>query len=561
MVRKKGSKASVNTPIDQYEKVGFFKRFAMFFEGVFILLLTAGLLYGSRLINVPEYVVQLAASQRILHLQDILTIVGISAFGLLLFLMRYNSHLRKKVRQEYDGEEDFKRLAFFDPLTNLPNKALCYDRLEHAIARATTNNTSVAVISIGIDDFKLVNKKQGNEGGDNLLKEITKRLMRELTPSDTLARVTGVEFVIILESVEAQDNITALADKILSKLVKNYRISMEDIYITGNIGIAMYPNDGDHSKALMNNADTAMNFAKEQGVNSLAFFSKDLQDKVNQKKNIAKHLRNALEKEELSLHYQPIVDSVNYQVIGVEALLRWHNKQLGDVSPDVFIPIAEEIGLINKIGDWVLTQACQQNKIWHEQTSQKIVMSVNLSAMQFAISNYATTVGASLAASGLQPEYLELEFTENTLMADVKQSIKQLKKLSELGVSIALDDFGTGYSSMQYLPKFTLNRLKIDGKFLKQLPDNVVDTTIIKTITALAEQLSLKITAEGVETELQSQFIKSCNIEAMQGYHFSKPVTAELFSNILNSPTWQVKSSQVIEQAVTSLDGDIAQNS
>lgn len=541
MNKKKVNKTFPRTPLDQEEKQGFFKRFAMLFESTFIVLITAASLYATRYVDVPEFVMQLSSYQQIWPLTELMTVVGISLVGLLVLFMRYSAHLRRKFRQQLNGAEKVKRLAFFDPLTNLPNKALCHDRLEHAMAHAAENNTSVGVIFIGIDDFKSVNKKQGNESGDLLLKEVAKRLSRSLSPGDTLARVTGVEFIIILESLSATDNINSIADKLLTKLIKCYRISMQETYITGNVGIAIYPNDGDNPQELIHNADTAMCFAKEQSLNSLAFFSKEMQEQAKNKKKIAENLKKALEKDELSLHYQPIVKANSHEIIGVEALLRWHNKQLGDMEPDVFIPIAEDIGIITKIGDWVLSKACQQNKIWQQQGYPHLVISVNLSAMQFSLNNYASTVGASLAASELEPQFLELEFTENTLMKDVKQSVNQLKKLRDLGVSIALDDFGTGYSSMQYLTKFPLNKLKIDGRFLKHLPESVVDASIVRSITVLAKQLKLHVTAEGVETAEQCQFIEACKIEAIQGYHFSKPLTAEAFSTLLKSPTWQAK--------------------
>jgi EAL domain-containing protein (putative c-di-GMP-specific phosphodiesterase class I) len=305
------------------------------------------------------------------------------------------------------------------------------------------------------------------------------------------------------------------------------------------VGIALYPNDGEHSKALIKNADTAMCFAKEQGRNSLAFFSKELQEQVNTKKKFAEQLLSAMENKELSLHYQPIISTQSNEIIAVEALLRWHNERLGDVKPDIFIPIAEEIGIIAKIGDWVLAQACQQNKIWQQQGYPGIVMSINLSVMQLSITDYAATVASSLTDSQLEPQYLELEFTEKTLMKDVKKSMQQLKKLNALGVSLALDDFGTGYSSIKYLSKFKLNRLKIDSSFIKNLPESVVDVMATRAIIALARQLKLKVTAEGVETVKQHEFIQTYSIEAMQGYHFSRPVDADAFTQLLQVPSWQ----------------------
>jgi diguanylate cyclase (GGDEF)-like protein len=538
MTNKKMSKIVANRQIGERKKEGFFKRFQMVFECIFIVLFTAVTLWSTRFFNISEFVQKTVGNQQNWQLNEIITSVSIVAFGLILLLIRYSAYLRKKMKQQFIAEEDIKRLAFFDTLTSLPNQALCHNRLEHAIAHAARNNTTISILFISIEDFKSVNDKHGHEGGDKLLKQVVKRLSSELRSGDTLARITGVEFLIILESLTPQDNLNAMAEKMLAKLVKCYRISMEEVYISSNVGISIYPNDGEYSKELIKNADTAMCFAKEQGRNSLAFFSKELQAKVKTKKKIAEQLRGAMEREEFILHYQPIVATGSNNIIGVEALLRWHNELLGDLAPDVFIPIAEEIGIITNIGDWVLVQACLQNKAWQQQGYPSIVMSINLSVMQLAISNYAATVSASLEESELAPQYLELEFTEKTLMKDAKQSMVQLRQLNALGVSLALDDFGTGYSSMKYLPKFKLSKLKIDGRFIKNIPNSKVDVMTTRAIIALAKQLKLKITAEGVETTPQREVLEACQVDAMQGYHFSRPVDAKGFTQLLNSPTW-----------------------
>jgi len=537
---KKVNKTFTRTPIDQPEKLSFLKRFAMLFESTFIILITAALLYLTRYVDVPKLVMQLSTHQQYWQLAEIITAVSVLILGLLILLTRYNVYLRKKIKEQLHLEEEHKKLAFYDRLTNLPNQALCQDRLDHALAKAARNNTSIATLYISIEDFKSVNDKQGHDGGDKLLLEVSKRLTRVLRPGDTLARINGVEFIVILESLSPKDNIDAIAiaNDLLTKLVKCYRISMQEVYITGNVGVAISPNDGEHSKELMKNADTAMCFAKEQSRNSLAFFSKELQEQASTKKKIAEQLRGALDREELELHYQPIVDAKTHNIIAVEALLRWNNEKLGELGPDVFIPIAEEIGIITIIGDWVLTQACQQNKTWQQQGLPNVIMSINLSVMQLALNNYASTVGASLEGSELEPQFLELEFTEKTLMKDAKQSLIQLRQLSALGVSIALDDFGTGYSSMQHLPKFSLNKLKIDRSFIKKLPNNTVDVRTVNGITALAKELGLQITAEGVETAEQCQFLENCKVDTMQGYFFSKPVSAEAFTALLQTPSW-----------------------
>jgi len=538
MAKNKVNKTVPRTKLDQPEKIGFFKRFAFIFESVFIVFITITLLWFSRVVDIPAFVMQLSSSQKNFQLSEIITFVSISVFGLLVLVTRYGFHVRKKMKRQFIAEEEIKRLAFFDSLTNLPNQELCHNRLEHALARAARSNNSIAVLFIGIDDFKVVNDQHGHEGGDKLLQQVAKRLSSELRSGDTLARITGVEFIIILESLSSNENINAVADKVLLKLAKCYRIAMHEVYVTCNIGIALYPSDGEHSKELINNADVAMCFAKEQGRNSLAFFSKELQEQVNIKKKIAEQLRGAMERDEFILHYQPIIATHSMEVIAVEALLRWHNELLGDLPPDVFIPIAEEIGIISKVGDWVLAQACLQNKIWQQKGHVNIVMCINMSVMQLGIRNYASTVSSSLAKTNLEPQFLELEFTENTLMKDAKKSIVQLRQLSALGVSIALDDFGTGYSSIKYLSKFKLNKLKIDGSFIKNISKNASDVMAVSAIIALAKQLKLHITAEGVETAEQHEFMAANAVDSMQGYHFSRPIDAKAFEHLLQSPSW-----------------------
>jgi diguanylate cyclase (GGDEF)-like protein len=539
MAKKKVNKTVDRVQMDKRDQPVFIKRFAMALESLFIVLMTAVLMWLTRFVDMPGFFSTLSNNQQQFQLDEIVTYVSIAALGLFVLLIRYSLYLRKKMQQQFVAEEEIKRLAFFDSLTNLPNKELCQNRLDHALARAARNNTSIALLFIGIDNFKSVNEKQGHDGGDKLLQQVAKRLSSELRSGDTLARITGVEFLIILEAASPKDNINTFADKLLLKLAKCYRIDIQEVYITSNVGIALYPSDGEYGKELIKHADTAMCFAKEKGPNSLAFFSKDLQEQVNTKKKIAEQLRGAIDRDELVLHYQPIIATQSNEIVAVEALLRWHNATLGDLAPDVFIPIAEEIGIITKIGDWVLDQACLQNKIWQQQGYAKIVMSINMSVMQLGIINYAGTVSTSLEETHLEPQYLELEFTENTLMKDAKKSIVQLRQLSALGVSIALDDFGTGYSSIKYLSKFKLNKLKIDGCFIKNIPESAGDVMATRAIIALAKQLKLHITAEGVETAEQREFMALSHVDSMQGYHFSRPVDAKAFEQLLQSPSWQ----------------------
>lgn len=534
--KAKGKSAAVKT--DQQVKVGFIKRFAFVFESILILLCTLALLWLLSFVDIPELIASLPSNIAGFAVSELLIYTSITALGFIIWIIRYCLFLRKKMKQQFLAEEEIKQLAFFDRLTNLPNEDLCYNRLEHALARASRSNSPIAILSVGIGGFNSANDQLGHDGGDKLLKQIAKRLSGELRSGDTLARISGVEFLIILETVENKETINVFAEKLVSKLSKCYRISMREVYVTSNMGIALYPSDGEHSKELVKHADTSMRYAKEQGRNRLAFFSKELQAKVDSKNKIAGKLRSAIENNELVLHYQPIISTNSQNIMAVEALLRWKNEELGDITPNVFIPIAEEIGIISEIGDWVLNQACQQNKTWQQQGYAELVMTINLSVMQLGIINYATTISSALEKSGLEPQYLELEFTENTLMKDAKQSRTQLRELNTLGVSIALDDFGTGYSSIKYLSTFKLNKLKIDGSFINNVPQSKGHVMAVKAIIALAKELNLHITAEGVETAKQHEFLSLNGVDSIQGYHFSRPVDSLGFDKLLQSPPW-----------------------
>ena len=539
MANNNVNKSTVKSKNDKETQRNILIRFPFLLEGMVIILTTMIILWVTRFIDVSALIMTFFPKQQDMAFSEAIIVISITTMGIFGLLSRYSLFLRKKMKLQYIAEEEIKRLAFFDRLTNLPNRDLCHNRLEHAVARADRNKTSIAVLLIGIDDFTVVNEQQGHDGGDKLLQQVAKRLSSQLRSGDTLARIAGVEFLIILETVEPKESINTFTKNLIAKLVSSYRIAMRDVYITANIGIALYPSDGEHSKELMLNAETAMRFAKEQGRNGLAFFSKELQEQANYRNKISEQLRNAIDRNEFILHYQPIISAQSNQVIAVEALLRWNNKLLGNIDPNVFIPIAEEIGIICQISDWVLTQACWQNKTWQQQGYPSIVMAINVSLMELCINNYANTIASSLEKAQLEPKYLELEFTENILMKNAKQSLIQIRQLSALGVSIALDNFGTGYSSIKYLAKFKLNKLKIDGDLIKNITNNSGDIQATKAIIALAQQLKLHVTAEGVETVEQYEFMKLNNVDSMQGYHFSHPVEAQAFEQLLVSSSEQ----------------------
>lgn len=519
-------------------KASLLSRFAFFIEVIIVVSLAAGLFWLARTYDAFEYLIEISRKHEEWELDEIFTLLMITSVALFIILARNISYLRKEIKRRFIVEEEIKKLAFFDSLTGLPNRDLCNNRLEHTLANALRNSTMAAVLFIDLDNFKEVNDNYGHNVGDQLLKQVAKRLASELRSGDTLARIAGDEFIIVLEAITTADNVSRLAEKLIAKIGKPFDLSDQEVHVGISIGIAMYPTDGDYNQLLIKNADIAMYHSKSEGKNTFSFFSKQLDEQAKEKKKIAIQLRMAMKNKEFTLHFQPIVNAKTRVIKGAEALLRWHNASLGDVGPDIFIPIAEDIGLISVIGDWVLLQACEQTKRWQQQGHSEIVMSVNMSARQLGMNDFVNTVTACLAQTGLDAKYLELELTETTLMKDIKQAMNQLKQFHALGISIALDDFGTGYSSMSYLRKLKLSRLKIDRSFIKNIPQSEEDIMTTQAIISLAYNLKLKITAEGIETKAQQDFIEGTLTDSVQGYYYSKAVCAEEFEQLLISPPW-----------------------
>lgn len=418
-------------------------------------------------------------------------------------------------------------MAFHDSLTALPNRSLFYDRIYHGLARAQRSNSKLALMLLDIDRFKNINDSLGHDSGDLLLKAIAMRLNEGVRDMDTVARLGGDEFVVVLEGVHDLDDVIFIANKLLVTLARPLEICGHEITTTVSIGVSVYPDDGSDTDELLKNADIAMYKAKEAGKNNCQFYTKGMSATAVNYLLLENDLRRALEQEQLILHYQPQVDLQTGELVGLEALVRWQHPERGLVSPIHFIPLAEETGLISPIGEWVLRQACRQQKAWLD--SGKIVgrIAVNLSPRQFRQRNFPEKVEAILRETGLPAAHLELEITESCAMEHAGETINQLNQLNQMGLFLAIDDFGTGYSSLAYLKRFPIQKLKIDSSFINDIHDDVNDAAIAKSIIGLAHNMQLSVVAEGVEKEAQAGWLRQEGCDQGQGYLFAKPLTAK----------------------------------
>ncbi|MBF0330165.1 MAG: EAL domain-containing protein [Nitrospirae bacterium] len=431
-----------------------------------------------------------------------------------------------------DNEKMLQEMAHFDVLTKLPNRSLMYDRLKQALTFASRYRLLIAVMLIDLDRFKEINDTLGHHVGDQLLVEASSRLSSAIRKSDTAARMGGDEFLVILPDVGSATNAAHLAQKFNSLLSSPFSLSGHELYISASIGVTIFPNDGSDSDVLIKNADTAMYHAKAQGKNNFKFFTEDINKSTVERFVLETRFRQALDKLEFHLNYQPKVDIKTGRISGMEALLRWYHPDQGQVRPTLFIPLAEETGLIIPLGEWALREACRQNKEWQDEGLRPIRVSVNLSVRQFRKRDFLSVVKEILCETKLDPKYLMLEITESTIIEDITGTISMLNDLRDAGVSVSIDDFGTGYSSLNYLNKFSLDELKIDASFISDLtiPENC---RVVESIIALAHGLHHKVVAEGVETRNQLEFLRSNNCDEIQGYYFSKPLSAETLHDLL----------------------------
>lgn len=413
--------------------------------------------------------------------------------------------------------------AHHDPLTGLPNRLLFLDRLNRGIINANRNKSTLALMFLDLDRFKMVNDTMGHAMGDQLLIGVAQRLKSCLRESDTISRMGGDEFTILLPQINRPEDVAIVAQKIVDSLRQPWTMGGFDFHITTSIGIALYPNDGDNSETLMKHADMAMYRTKEQGKNNYQLFTPDMNAQIVARLELEHRLHHAVARNEFILHYQPQYNTATGQITGMEALLRW-NTPKGLILPGEFIPIAEDTGLIVPIGEWVLRTACAHNKRLQNLGHTPLKVTINLSARQFKQPNLVDTIHAILAETQLDPQWLELEITETIAMDDVDFTIKMLNELRSMGIYIAIDDFGTGYSSLNYLKKFPINTLKIDRSFVRDINNNAEDAALVSTIIVLAQNLKLKVIAEGVESEEQLAFLSKHRCFEIQGFWFSRPV-------------------------------------
>jgi diguanylate cyclase (GGDEF)-like protein/PAS domain S-box-containing protein len=439
------------------------------------------------------------------------------------------------------SEQRIHRLAYYDALTQLPNRTLFQDRLHTALRNATRSQAWVVLMFLDLDRFKPINDSLGHAAGDRMLKDVAQRLSACVDQEDTVARMGGDEFTLLLRASEARENALTraihVAERILGSLSRPFILEGREFFVTASIGIALSPQDGNELSQLMKNADTAMYHAKEMGKNNFQFYQADMNARALERLELESDLRHALDNQQFQLYYQPQFSGDGRRLTGVEALLRWQHPQRGFVSPADFVPVLEELGLVVQVGDWALAEACQQLKKWHIAKVRVPKISVNLSARQFGDGQLRARIARILSNSGLPPSCLELELTESILMRDVGQTMELLDGLKQLGVYIAVDDFGTGYSSLNYLKQFPIDVLKIDRSFVDGLPDGEQDAQIARAIIAMAHSLNLAVIAEGVETQAQLDFLREHGCDEVQGFLLGKPMPALEFEMLYSSVT------------------------
>ncbi|MEW8017102.1 MAG: EAL domain-containing protein [Candidatus Thiodiazotropha endolucinida] len=436
------------------------------------------------------------------------------------------------ISQIKEAQDQINFLAHHDALTRLPNRALFRERFDHALMHARRENTSIALLFLDLDRFKTVNDTLGHPVGDQVLLEVSKRMNQIIRASDTLARLGGDEFVLLLEEQTDAQHAAVVARKLIDLFSRPMIIGEHELVVTASIGITLYPNDGDDSDKLIRHADRAMYEAKQQGRNTYRFFTQALTEGALERLMMENDLRRAVARNELILHYQPIVNLETRQLQGIEALVRWQHPEQGLIAPGLFIELAEEIGIIGEIGQWVLRAACSQLARWDRDGFKVPRISVNLSVQQIDREGLITMVSEELNSSGLSPERLELEVTESMLIRNPELSRTVLSELRTLGVKFAIDDFGTGYSSLAYLKLLPLDHLKIDQSFVRDIGKDANDETIVRAIIAMSKSLGLESVAEGVEEAHQARFLQQAGSDLAQGYLYSRPLPAdEIFRN------------------------------
>lgn len=444
----------------------------------------------------------------------------------------YCISLVQDITPHLQAQQEIRPLAYFDTLTGLPNRQLFHERCKDLLSKAGKH--SVGVLMLDLDRFKGINDTFGHEIGDQLLQEVSERLTDCMEKGAILARLGPDEFAVVVSDIAGPEDFSFLAEKILLVLSAPIELGDQTLYCSASIGLALYPMDGGNVDILMKHAGVALHKAKEQSTGGYRFYSPEMNLATGQRLAMETHLRQALERQELSLHYQPQIDLNSGKVIGMEALLRWDSSALGSIPPNRFIPLAEETGLILPIGEWVLETACRQLKEWHLAGFHNLRMAVNISACQFKQPDFINRIDRILKETELDPGFLEVELTENIVMERSEETLMTLTDLKVRNIKLAIDDFGTGYSMLSYLKYFPIDRIKIDRSFIRDITTDSDDAAITEAIVVMAHSLKLKVVAEGVETEEQLEFLRRCGCEEVQGYYFSRPHPVDRAGLFLN---------------------------
>ncbi|MCB1722355.1 MAG: EAL domain-containing protein [Gammaproteobacteria bacterium] len=452
------------------------------------------------------------------------------------------------VSDRIEHQRQLQHRAHYDQLTGLPNRTLIMSQIHHAFENAQRHKRQVGLFFIDLDNFKGVNDSMGHGAGDTLLRLAAERLRSAVRQSDMPARLGGDEFLVVSEDLTRPEDAEVIAHKIARLFQLPFDLGSRDVYATTSIGIAIHPQDGMTADQLLRSADTAMYHAKSAGKNKYRFFTREMQDTADRHLAMETELRQALKRHELTLMFQPKIDTRSSRIRGAEALLRWNSPSLGQVTPDDFIPVAEYAGLMPQIGNWVLQNACREAASWASLCEEPVHVAVNVSPQQFRNTDLLANVTQSLVETGIPPQLLELEITESVLVQDAPETMRVFRDLNDLGVSLSLDDFGTGYSSLSYLKKFPMQVLKIDKAFVRDLGRSEDDDSLVTAIVAMAHSLKMEVVAEGVETRSQFEFLSELDVELVQGYYFSRPLDVEGFRALLvaeaarsSSPTAQAQ--------------------
>ncbi len=452
-------------------------------------------------------------------------------------LQRQSALLQTSVSERQETEQQIRRLAEYDTVTGLPNRALLLDRLEQAVKHARRDGNVMALVHLDLDRFTLINDTLGHGAGDEVLRIVAARLQTETRDVDTVARLDGDDFALVLGDLDSTDAAIRVAERLLHAFAAPIVIEAQTLYVSPSIGLSLYPADSDNADTLLNHANMAMRKAKRQGGNRHQFFTRSLEARSQERLTLESRLRHALEQNELLLHYQPVYDLRTGLIESVEALVRWQPPGEPLISPAQFIPIAEETGLIVPMGEWVLKTACAQTKVWHDQGWTDLKLAVNFSARQLREPAVITMLNRTLLATGLNPRSLTIELTEGTLLEDVTTTSMTLQCLKTLGVRLSLDDFGTAYSSLGYLKRLPIDILKIDQSFVRDLATDAGNAAIVTAILAMARAFNLHVVAEGIETEAQLAFLRKQECPAIQGYLLSRPVAADQIAALLEKPS------------------------